>query len=90
MNGNSMPHSYLIASTNADESSILVHVNAEHGSEYTDSRVSTLEMEWASQPSTVTASPASAMTSQSWDESSSTLTLVLSHSNGAVEVTVSQ
>jgi|TARA_B110000881_G_scaffold114054_1_gene100145 hypothetical protein len=90
MNGNSMPHSYLIASTNADESSIWVHVNAEHGPEYTDSRTTTLEMKWSSQPSTITASPASAMTSQSWDESSSTLTLVLSHSNGAAEVTVSQ
>ena len=33
---------------------------------------------------------ASAITSQSWDESASTLTMVLTHSNGAVEVTLSQ
>jgi len=68
----------------------MVHVNAEHGPKYTDSRTTTLEMKWSSQPSTVTVSPASAMTSQSWDESSSMLKLVLSHSNDAVEVTVSQ
>ncbi|MGY8670718.1 MAG: glycoside hydrolase family 98 domain-containing protein [Candidatus Poseidoniales archaeon] len=90
LSGNSMPHSYLMASTNAAENSIWIHANAEHGPEYTDNRTTVLEMEWTSEPSTVTVTPSTALASQSWDESTGKLTLSLSHSSGSVTVNVAE
>ena len=85
-----MPHSYLIASTNTQENSLWVHVNAEHGPEYTDNRTTVLEMRWADEPSIVKVSPPSALTSESWNFDTGVLTLSLSHSDGAVDVTVEE
>jgi len=88
--GNSMPHSYLLASVNTAQDSIWFHVNAEHGPAYTDDRTSIIEMQWATEPSTVTVLPADALVSQSWDADTGTLSLSLSHSNSNVEVTVTE
>jgi hypothetical protein len=62
----------------------------EHGPEYTDNRTTVLEMEWTSEPSTVTVTPSSALASQSWDESTGKLTLSLSHPSGSVTVNVAE
>jgi hypothetical protein len=90
LSGNSMPHSYLIASITSEQNNIWIHANAEHGPEYTDSRTTTLALKWTQEPSTLTVSPSSALVSRSWDAASKILTLSLSHANGSVDVTIAE
>jgi hypothetical protein len=83
--GNSLPHSYLLAATNAAQDGIWFHANAEHGPEYTDHRTTTVEMEWTVEPA-VSVSPEGALTAQSWNPATGILSLTLSHAAGAVAV----
>ena len=86
--GNSLPHSYSFGSVSEDGNTFLFHANAAHQGPdhpYTDDRTTVLSTTWTGQP-TFKASPASAVSSHSWDGDTSTLELHLSHAETGVDV----
>ncbi|MBT6804725.1 MAG: hypothetical protein HOA47_07125 [Verrucomicrobia bacterium] len=85
--GNSIPHSYLLASTDAVENSLWFHANAEHGAVYTDMRATRVTTTWTSEPS-IHIIPEEALQEKSWDPLKRELFLSLSHAFGAVEVSL--
>jgi hypothetical protein len=81
--GEVQPHAYVLVRN--DDERVFVHANANHNGPYTDGRQTDLRVRLDAEP-TVVVTPASAASSRSWDAASSTLSLTVEHSLGAVEI----
>jgi len=78
------PHAYLIGRFEGGSNTLWLQANTEYPERETDLAL-TLKS-----PPTVTVTPAKAAKVNRWDESTRTLHLVLSHAEGAVDVTISK
>ena len=82
--GISLPHSYLMFKFDENKNSFWLQANTEHGPAYTDNRNTVLTIKWKTKPE-INVFPAKALLSSQWQQDS--VTLVLSHEQGSVEVT---
>lgn len=85
--GRVLPHAYIVASISDDRGQIWLQANAEIGPEYTDDRITFIEMNWETEPA-ISVSPSNALIQKVWENGK--LSIQLSHQFGAVEAFISE
>lgn len=87
LSGTALPHWYLMGRWTDLGRQFWFQANANHKGPYTDGRQTRVVLECENEPSVIT-SPPQALVSRTWNGPRNELTLVLSHNQGAVEVTL--